>query len=317
MMVKKRKCPNNWSDTQRKITLSYAGYDRLLRDRIKQLGPDSSDRKRFKALMGHLPLNGPLRMSDLRARQKFADLVATEVRKLSEQPTDRSFYHLTLLADEGVMSDRSPKLCLKLLKQKAHRALRKVGIDGVFVVEVQPLINWPQKGEGRTLLAHVHALCWTRVGSEGDSLAFFKEALGVGKDERNLAWSCQFGARPIVVKKITERRGCPSYWAAYILKGLTDAKTRLPRKGHSILDGKSAFKLRSTTKALRPELAMRVYELHAQLGLFAMTGGVGEGAAVLGRCKNRVRLWDAERQKQWQTNGIKPIPPFDEHARAN
>ncbi|MES2699069.1 MAG: hypothetical protein V4647_05625 [Pseudomonadota bacterium] len=302
------------ADAKRKIAESYKAFEKLIRKRIKELKPDADDKLRFKALLGKHPIAGGLRMSDLAARKVFADSIVDEVTQFEKEASNRSFYHITLLADEGIMSDRTPKFCLRLLKQKAHRALRRAELQGVFVVEIQPLLNWPQKGEGRTLLAHIHALVWIESGSDGDSVASIRQALGDGKGNTKRSWSCQFGARPIVIKSLTPQRGDPAYWAAYILKGLTDAKSRLPRKGRDAGEGKSAFKFRNTTEGLRPELALRVFELFSRLPIFAMVGGVGEGASVVGRCKNRLSLWSVERQLHWKSKGKTSVPAFDQSA---
>ena len=49
-----------------------------------------------------------------------------------------------------------------------------------------------------------------------------------------------------------------------------------------------------------------------QLRPFGLTGGVGAGAAILTRSRNRVRLWDKQRHAEWVREGIETIPPFDE-----
>ena len=228
---------------------------------------------------------------------------------LNQVSEDVDFYHLTLLSDEGNMSDREPMFALRLLKQKADKAMRKAGLEGIYVIEVQPLKNYPQKGEGRLLLAHVHGLGW-KTRQPGDTASGIRSTLGYDKLRRNQAWSCHFGADPIVVRHLTVERGCPSFWAAYLMKAPYGAKSRVPRKGHDGPIRKSEFKLRSTE--CRAELTMRLLELFAQLPIFATIGGVGSGAAILGRCKNRVKLWQAQRQAAWKKNGRKPVPAFDE-----
>jgi len=291
---------------------SYAEFWKLIQKQIAKLNSDEADRDRFSALLGTTPLGGQLRLSDLLARYAFAKFVIDELQHLNQVSDDLDFYHLTLLAEEGDMSDREPLFALRLLKRKADKAMRKAGLDGIYVIEVQPLMNWPQKGEGRTLLAHVHVLGWKKNSAPDNSAADIRRALGYDRRRRNLAWSSHFGADPIVVRHLTLEKGCPSFWAAYLLKVPHNAKSRVPRKNYEATSGKSEFKLRTTSLGYRPELAMRLLELFAQLPIFATIGGVGSGAAILGRCKNRLKLWDAQRQAGWKKNGLKEVPPFDE-----
>lgn len=303
--------PQTWESAHALLQKSYRGYLDLIQQRIKKLKPGKEDRQRFNALLGTAPDTGPLRLSNLLARFEFAEYVAAEVRHLSAGRPDLDFYHLTLLADEGIMSDREPLFPLRLMKQKTNKAMRKADLEGIYVVEVQPLINWPQKGEGRALLAHVHVLGWKRT-SPDNSAEDIRRALGYDKRRRNLAWSCQFGADPIVVRHLTVERGCPSFWAAYLLKAPHSAKSLIPRKNYDPSSRKSRLKFRTTTLGYRGELAMRLLELGAQLPIFAPIGGVGAGASMVGRCKNRLKLWDTQRRAEWKREGREPVPAFDE-----
>lgn len=136
--------------------------------------------------------------------------------------------------------------------------------------------------------------------------------MGYDKQRRSLAWSCHFGAEPIVVRHLTPEMGCPSFWAAYLMKAPHEAKSRVPRKNNNSAFGKSEFKLRTTTLGYRVELAMRLFELMGQLPIYATIGGVGLGDAMLRRCKNRLNLWNAQRQAKWKRDGVKEVPSFDE-----
>ena len=304
--------PKTGKDAVRYLRKCYRLFWDLIQKRIDELNPDSEDRQRFEALLGTAPIDNQLRLSDLVARYVFAEYVAKEVRHLYRVSEDLDFYHLTLLADEGVMSDREPMFALRLLKRKTDAAMRKARLDGIYVIEVQALMNWPQQGEGRTFLAHVHVLGWKKRGSPGGSANDIRRDLGYDKRRRNLAWSCQFGADPIVVRQLTVEKGCPSFWAAYLMKAPHSAKSRIPRKNRDAASRQSEFKLRSTTRGLRPEMAMRLLELFGQLPIHATTGGVGTGAAMLGRCKNRLKLWDAQRWAKWRKDGRKEVAAFDE-----
>lgn len=301
-----------WKDAKEHIAKTHRGFWDLIGKRIEELAPSDEDRERFHGLLGRAPLDGPLRLSDLVAHYHFAMEVAKEVRHLHQVSDDLDFYHLTLLADEGMMSDRSPSFALRLLKGKANRAMRMAGLEGFYVVEVQALMNWPQKGEGRTLLGHVHVLGWKKRDAPNNSAEDIRTELGYHKRRRNMAWSSMFGAAPIDVVAINEELGCPAYWVAYLLKMPHDAKNRKKRTEEELSTGSPRYKLMSTVKGYRPELAMRLFELFGQLPLFATVGGVGAGDAMLGRCKNKVMLWDEERRAEWDRDGRETVTAFNE-----
>lgn len=304
--------PKTWTDAVESLKKSYREFFNLIVKRIEELNPDADDRRRFDALLGMAPIDNQLRLSDLWARYIFAESVAKEVQHINQVSEDLDFYHLTLLADEGIMSDREPMFALSLLKRKADKAIRKVFLDAIYVVEVQALINWPQEGEGRTFLAHVHVLGWRNHRAPGNSAKDIRRELGYEKRRRNLAWSCQFGADPIVVRHLTSEKGWPSFWAAYLMKAPHSAKSRIPRKNRTAGSRQSEFKLRTTTRGLRPEMAMRMFELFSQLPIHATSGGVGVGAAIVRRCRNRLKLWDEKRRAGWDKDGLEEVPAFDE-----
>lgn len=305
--------PRTWKDAKAHLKKTHRGFLNLVNDQIENLSPSNEDRLRFRALYGNLPMDGPMRMSDMVAHFKLAFFIAKEVRDLRKVNDELNFYHLTLLADEGNMSDRKPCFAHRLLARKADKAMRKVGLDGFRVVEVQPLINWPQGGEGRTLLGHVHILGWKHRDELINSAAEIRSELGYDKRRRNIAWSSKFGADPIVVKQITEKQGCPSYWAAYLLKYPHDAKNLCPVNSETsgIYPAPKA-RFKNTKAGYRPELAMRMFELFGQMPLSSLVSGVGAGAAILSRCRNRLKLWDEERRSKWKDQGIEPVPAFDE-----
>ena len=150
-------------DARAHIKKTVGDFRDLIRRRIVELKLSSSDKAKFLALLGETKLAGELRHSNLRAWEQFAKLVINEVRDL-ERSNDLDFFHVTLLADEGIRSDRRPYIPLDPLKRKIDKSLRKAGVDGIYRMEVSPLMNWPQKGKGRTLLCHGHALIWVEKG---------------------------------------------------------------------------------------------------------------------------------------------------------
>lgn len=302
-----------WKHAKRHLKRTHRGFLDLIEKRVEELNPSDEDRRRFQALCGLLPMEGPLRHSDLIAHFYLAKYVAREVRDLRRVSPDLNFYFLTLLADEGIMSDRKPRFARRFLAGKADKAMRKAGLEGLFVVEVQALMNWPGKGNGRTLLGHVHILGWKHQDAPNNSEADIRRELGYEKRRRNLAWRSRFGADPIEVLAITPELGCPSYWAAYLLKLPHDAKNVVELKreqGSQLSDPK--IRMMSTTNAYRAELGMRLFELFGQMPLSAAVGGVGAGFTLLTRSRNRLKLRDERRLAKWKEEEVEWVRAFNE-----
>ena len=304
-----------WKMSKRHLKRSHRKFRESLDKRLEQLKPTSSDRHRWKGLVGDAPTAGQLRASDLSARRQYAKYLAKEVRQLARTGDDLKFYHITLLADEGIMSERTPTFRKRLLVRRANRAMAKAGLDGIYVIENQVLTGYPAGGKGKSILAHVHIVAWKRGHGTDNTRNAIKKAITHSQGRRNYAWSCRFGARPVVVKEITKKLGCPSYWIAYIMKAPKDAKNLVRQKANepeSHIQPKAKF--RNTIQGYRPEAAMRLFELFAQIPLSSVAHGRGEGDAMIHRSKVRLRLWDARRQAKWREETVKGVEPFDETA---
>jgi len=292
--VKTRQMPKRylekkrWSHARDKVTSSYAGYRDKLRERARQLRLSPLNQRRFQALCGFRPMGGQLRHSDIPARRKFARLVAREIHRLYLNDPELKFMFLTLLADEGITSDRRPVCYVEQLRDKARRAMMALGVDGISAIEITPLMNFPQKGRGRSLLLHVHMLIWYNPKQHEP-----KPVHDLWPERGYCAWSCRFGADPIRVTVITPEMGTPGYWAAYMLKGAHEAKNRVPRT--RTLGTVGDYKLMSTIEGYRPELAMRLQEFSSQVPLTAMSLGTKGGAIILRRCRKQLSRWAKSR----------------------
>jgi hypothetical protein len=298
--------PKTWKHSKTRIRKSRKGYERLINEQVKRMRLGKLDRKRFKAVSGRAARPGMLRNSDIDARCKFAKYVAQEVRELASGST-REFYFLTLLADEGIMPIHAPELALRRLRGKAFRAMQSIGLDGFHTVEVQALTNWSFNGTGTSLLAHVHMVGWSAEGQEPLTIADMTDVLCGDGTRSNAAWTSVLGARPVVITKLDAKYGCPSYAAAYALKLPHDAKKREPKKA----PGK--FRLRSIMNGYRPIMAMRIHELNSLMLFGSHVGGVGDGAGMIKRCKDKAVRGATRRREAFRANG-KVVDAFDEQA---
>ena len=149
-----------------------------------------------------------MRLCDVAARKKGAEIlfdVVEDLRPTFDCPGVR-FHHVTFVDDIGLTSDRNPILRVQALKRKVDKAIRALGLSGLIFVEIQPLLNYPAGGQGRTLMLHAHAMCWGSVSRRN-----FRRGLRALNQSRS--WSNQFGAKPVMarcLKDFDEVLRCPS-----------------------------------------------------------------------------------------------------------
>ena len=314
-MISEYEQRKTWKHTKRHLKKSHRVFRDMLDRRLDQLKPSEKDASRMRALMGDGPMNGQIRASDLSAHLRYALYIAKEVRELARVSDHLRFYHITLLADEGFMSERTPKFMKRKLVSRANRAMAKAGLDGIYVIENQVRTGYPAGGKGKSILAHVHILAWKPLDAPDSAAADVRDAITSSKRRRNYGWTSRLGAPPVVVKEITPAMGCPSYWIAYLMKMPKDAKNLMPRKPKETGSvGAPKAKLRNTFKGYRREAAMRLYELSAQMPLSSTAHGRGAGVTMIQRAKVRLRLWDVKRQVVWRDEGAPGVEPFDERA---
>ena len=267
---------------KRKV-LSYA---RNLRTKLSK-----TDWARLKALLGLRAYAGPIRGSDLAARRQAGLLCAEVVYSQWLSVRKLRWFHITLLADEFQLLERRPGLAIKRLRGKAYKEIQDLGLNALVWIDVHPLLNHPQKGEGGMFLFHIHAV------------AFTDHQFDVAAARRQLAasrsWSCSLGARPTDISEITRKMGTPAWWAAYDAQPPHDGK-------NVVVQSDGSVKLMSTRKGYRPQIAMRLAEGLAQLGLLDLMFSVGEGKDLREEVRKSLAKWH---RKRWPDE--RAIDDFD------
>lgn len=284
--------PKTRQDADQYLENSHSEFRRMLRKAVRARGQGKRARLYLDALSGNRPISEPLLASDLTAWLELGRYFVDEVDKLYLANPSLEFYHVTMLADEGLLYDRESYVPLSALKKKVHNSFKKkLGVEGLAVIECQGLTNWPQQARGRTLLIHVHALIWFDTRRMPSGLTNTEGGIINALPSRT--WSSAFGARPISATRITKERGNPAFWAAYIMKCPHKAKRRKPLSKKHPNDW-CEYKLTpvSREEGYRPEFALRIYELRTHLGLFDPIVGVGDGAVMKRRCETRIRHWN-------------------------
>jgi hypothetical protein len=221
-----------------------------------------TDREVLRQILGYTKPTNSVLASDLtlrrRAGKEFGDMLVA-MRK-----GDRSlqFYFWTIIHDNGNTSDRNPIIDIKGLQSIADRIFRRYEMDSLSVLEIQGLTNWPQGGEGRTLMAHIHGVSWTQKPLNCNAVrTFYKE---------NQSWPKPFGADPINVKLIGFSDKDLRRVAYYLFKPPYDAKVWTEPDGRVCL--------MPTEKGYRPEFAMRILEGLSQLSLKSIVRATADGS---------------------------------------
>ena len=197
-------------------------------------------------------------------------------------PKERCYYFATFVDDSGNTSDRLPVIRMSTFFQKVNRAIRRLGLPGLVVGEIAPLMNFPQGGKGRTLMLHSHALLWSDVPF--DPVEAERQLNGNG------SWHCEFGAQPVDIERIGRKKEDLERVIAYMFKPPHCAKNLRADKAS---DGR--MKMVDTTEGYRPELALRMLEGLSQVDFFDVVYGVNHGTKLRQGLRERLREWHRQR----------------------
>lgn len=242
-----------------------AGYTR------KHKMPEE-DAQVLRRLLGYSQPNDSLLACDLSLRRRAGKEFGNMLVALREENPGLQFYFWTIIHPKGNASDRNPVVDIKGMQALADKVFRKFEMHGVSVLEIQALTNWPQGGEGRTLMAHVHGVSWS---DRSFSCTAAMNSFAGGR-----AWPRPFGADPVDVQVIGLTEEDLRNVAYYIFKAPHDAKWRFEKDGR--------VRLKSTEKGYRPELAMRVIEGLSQLGFRSIIRSTGNGSLLRSDLLRRV-----------------------------
>lgn len=265
-----------------------------IHDYAESHAASSSDLGMFKDALGYGRLCNTMLASDLRLRRKASHFLAQGLRKLRNACPELEFQFWTLTHEQGNTSDRTPTIDLKFLRSQTDKTLRKQGLDGVYVIEVQGLGNYPAKGNGRLIMVHVHALTWSVKPLNFEAV----------EDELNSGsmWKNSLGALPVRVKPVTDADGELEYLSYYLFKPPYDAKMVEKRK--------RGERLKSTEKGYKPEFAARMLELLSQLEITELVRSSCEGKFIRREWQRRLINWHRSRER-W-SGGKLPNYYFDD-----
>jgi hypothetical protein len=222
------------------------------------------DRQLLRQMLGYVQPTNSMLACDLtlrrRAGKNFGDILVA-VRK--EDPS-LHFYFWTIIHTIGNTSDRQPEINIKGMQSLADKAFRRFNMDSLSVFEIQGLTNYPQRGEGRILMAHIHGVSWTR--------GRFDHEAAMELYRSSPAWPKPFGADPVDIQVIKGTNGDLRRVAYYMFKPPYDAKV------HKTVNGR--IRLLPTEKGYRPEFAMRILEGLSQLEVKLIVRATGAGSRL-------------------------------------
>lgn len=270
-------------------------------DHLKPLRPR---RRRYDALFGVRGCLTDMRLCDVQARKAGAEIFVDVVSGLEStfHMPDVTFRHITFIDQIGVTSDRNPVMRVCALKRKIDKAVRHLGLSALVFIEVQPLLNYPAGGDGRTLLLHAHALCWGET-----SRRVFQKA--VKKLNKSRSWQNEFGAQPVKARQLKTFDDVLRI-ACYVAKLPHDGKIRVPI-------GCGNWRFRPVLKGYPDRLALRIGEGLSHYSIFDAVFSVGAGRLYRLEWKRRLVEWHQIRLNRIGTGLSFDVAAFWRRGRSN
>ncbi|MBQ1498843.1 MAG: hypothetical protein IIZ38_11065 [Sphingomonas sp.] len=213
-------------------------------------------------------------------RQGFKLLKAQTHEMWQPAGTRRRWFFITLITDIGNALEYAPVIEIKRLKTAFGKILRASGLHSFAVLEFQGGTNFPQGGEGRTIMAHAHAIGFT------DDEEFDAEHLESRLREQSTLHNW-LGAPTIKIVPVPSRdqlhRRC-SYLFKAPIRGCFLSKNDWKKSGFEILK-----------TDISPEFSVRLAELLCQLNYSAIVFSTGGGNTIKTPWLRALRKWHTQR----------------------
>jgi hypothetical protein len=262
----------------------------------KSLSPKT--KRRIAAITGSGRCHPAMLWSDLALRKAASTILNDSLEHTYKDliGDDVGMFHITFVDDIGLTTDREPELRVHALRRKIDKAIREMGLSAFVVIEIQPLVNYPAGGKGRTLMLHGQALCWGKV-----SRRKFQRAKK--RINQSRSWSNMFGARPVKSRKLKRGLSDALQIASYISKVPADAKYRFPVRSRP-----GQFRFKPTVSGYPSNLKLRIIEGLSHYTIFEAVFAVNEGKFLRKAWKSELLEWQKTRLSK-----TKAIKEFDLH----
>lgn len=231
------------------------------------------------AATGQAGMTEKLLLSCIRIRLEFtAQLIqqwSKHWKKHRGEPS-RQYMFITILTDSGNTLARRPFIDLEALRRRIDKLLRPLGLDAVFMTEVQLLTNFPRFGYGATHQWHGHC-----IATINDS-AFDVEAIK--------ALLCQSGRLSNVFGAPTVR--ITSIETLAHLMRCCAYMSKLPAVGKRIVpDPKIPGAWTFDKVFVRKDEAFRLVEGLSQIEIGQVVHSIGNGKHILRPAMKALRQW--------------------------
>lgn len=286
-----------------------ANFESLIKRSLQKALPKPPEemKRDFLALIGHQYVRRELFCSDLVARLYAGRMFGEELSKMWGRSVERAargklptfFAFATFIHRDWNCSDRDAAFNFRSIRNKVGRAIRAQGLNGIAIIELQSLSNYPEKGKGRSLMANVHALVWDR--KEIDATGWERTI------NSSSAWQTDFGCPALHVKALGEdtldNRLNIERTVAYMVKPPCDSKFFKPQK-----NAPGRYKFASTVKGYAPNLALRLFECLSHIRLLEVVFGVGQdGVKWCHKWRSRVKIWQKNRFHAAELRDVDPV----------
>jgi hypothetical protein len=238
----------------------------------------------------------PGSLADDEARRIAGDILDQDITKHHKRTkhTHTRHFLVTFAWDVGVLSIEPPyNFDLKAMRLKVHKALAKIGLQGIGAFEIVPLRG--SKEEPRRFLVHIHVIAWTtdpwfqpkrsakRLNETGSFPNRFG-APGVTIHSRKMA-AKNFRAKdsPIYDHLFSDlhrdqTKASLTWLGYYLLQAPAHVKQMCPDKR---CPGKSV--MRSNYTNYPPQLALNLHQLLSQIAFTDAVFSVGKEGGLVGR----------------------------------
>jgi hypothetical protein len=175
------------------------------------------------------------------------------------------FYMLTLVDKTRHVGDKYTTIDWYHIKKKATRALETIDVEGVAVLEFQPMTNEYHGDEGRLMMPNVHAIIWRKDGQP------FKHRKA--QERLCASFKAKGKAKGAVIKPITEIEGGLIGALLYLTKPISSGKRLITRSDGTSFNFPSA-------KHYRNNQSLRIMEILSHFKHNNLIFGRGAGTKV-------------------------------------
>jgi hypothetical protein len=236
-------------------------YDQFSKD-IRRWALETADQT-FLNRIALGPISGRALLCNQHVRQtaQYA-LIDAMLENFSDDPKRRRYF-VTLAWDLGVTMEREPRLNLVALRNVANHYLRRSGLDGVGVVEIDVWKNLTGE-KGRRIVAQIHFVGWPRIPEDFIWRDVEKEL------QQKPAIHNSLGAPSVVIKPVRPTAADAAHLGMYMLKGPSSAKNPVPRPG----------RMKLWAAELPAGSAARLIEVLSHIEVGDVLFGIGSGTKL-------------------------------------